>query len=101
MTTRPPVRVRLPPLQQYNRRQDEHIEEAVPKELTGWNLYNAVQGTYQHDTRHTKNHERSLLIGSIAANSEMSLNVVKTVLFDELTRKTSTKEFDELFAKVA
>lgn len=70
-------------------------------ELTGWNLYNAVQGTYQHDTRHTKNHERSLLIGSIAANSEMSLNVVKTVLFDEPTRKTSTKEFDELFAKVA
>lgn len=69
-------------------------------ELTGWNLYNAVQGTYQHDTRHTKNHERSLLIGSIAANSEMSLNVVKDVILNP-TVKTSTPDFDEIFAKVA
>ena len=70
------------------------------EELTGWNLYNAVQGTYQHDTKHTRNYERSLLIGNIAANSEMSLNVVKEVIANP-TVKTSTAEFDEIFAKVA
>jgi phage/plasmid-like protein (TIGR03299 family) len=69
-------------------------------ELTGWNLYNAVQGTYQHDTKRTRNYERSLLIGNIAANSEMSLNVVKEVIANP-TAKTSTAEFDEIFAKVA
>lgn len=69
-------------------------------ELTGWNLYNAVQGTYQHDTKHTRNYERSLLIGNIAANSEMSLNVVKEVIANP-TAKTSTTDFDEIFAKVA
>ena len=69
-------------------------------ELTGWNLYNAVQGTYQHDTKHTRNYERSLLIGNIAANSEMSLNVVKEVIANPMT-KTSTADFDEIFAKVA
>lgn len=69
-------------------------------ELTGWNLYNAVQGTYQHDTKHTRNYERSLLIGNIAANSEMSLNVVKEVIANP-TVKTSTADFDEIFAKVA
>ena len=69
-------------------------------ELTGWNLYNAVQGTYQHDTKHTRNYERSLLIGNIAANSEMSLNVVKEVIANP-TAKTSTADFDEIFAKVA
>ena len=68
-------------------------------ELTGWNLYNAVQGTYQHDTKHTRNYERSLLIGSIAAHSEMSLNVVKEVIANP-TAKTSTANFDEIFAKV-
>ena len=69
-------------------------------ELTGWNLYNAVQGTYQHDTKRTRNYERSLLIGNIAANSEMSLNVVKEVIANT-TAKTSTADFDEIFAKVA
>ena len=69
-------------------------------ELTGWNLYNAVQGTYQHDTKRTRNYERSLLIGNIAANSEMSLNVVKEVIANP-TAKTSTADFDEIFAKVA
>lgn len=69
-------------------------------ELTGWNLYNAVQGTYQHDTKHTRSYERSLLIGNIAANSEMSLNVVKEVIANP-TAKTSTADFDEIFAKVA
>lgn len=69
-------------------------------ELTGWNLYNAVQGTYQHDTKHTRNYERSLLIGNIAQNSEMSLNVVKDVILNP-TVKTSTPDFDEIFAKVA
>ena len=69
--------------------------------LTGWNLYNAIQGAYQHGTKKTATYEKSLIMGRIAQQAEDSLNVVTDLLFDGGYSKTSTPEFDQLFAKVA
>ena len=36
---------------------------------TAWNLYNAIQGTVQHDSRNTSTKNRSILMGPIAQQS--------------------------------
>ena len=69
--------------------------------LTGWNLYNAIQGAYQHGTKKTATFEKSLLIGRIANQAETSLVTVNDLLFNGVNAKTSNKEFDELFSKAA
>lgn len=69
--------------------------------LTGWNLYNAIQGAYQHGVKKTATYEKSLIMGRIAQQAENSLNVVTDLLFDGGYSKTSTPEFDQLFARVA
>lgn len=71
------------------------------EKLTGWNLYNAIQGAYQHGTKKTATYEKSLIMGRIAQQAEDSLNVVTDLLFDGGYSKTSTPEFDQLFARVA
>lgn len=71
------------------------------EKLTGWNLYNAIQGAYQHGVKKTATYEKSLIMGRIAQQAENSLNVVTNLLFDGGYSKTSTPEFDQLFAKVA
>lgn len=71
------------------------------EKLTGWNLYNAIQGAYQHGTKKTATYEKSLIMGRIAQQAEDSLKVVTDLLFDGGYSKTSTPEFDQLFAKVA
>lgn len=69
--------------------------------LTGWNLYNAIQGAYQHGVKKTATYEKSLIMGRIAQQAEDSLGVVTDLLFESGYSKTSTPEFDQLFAKVA
>ena len=71
------------------------------EKLTGWNLYNAIQGAYQHGVKKTSTYEKSLIMGRIAQQAEDSLNVVTDLLFDGGYSKTSTPEFDQLFARVA
>lgn len=71
------------------------------EKLTGWNLYNAIQGAYQHGTKKTATYEKSLIMGRIAQQAEDSLNVVTDLLFESGYSKTSTPEFDQLFARVA
>ena len=71
------------------------------EKLTGWNLYNAIQGAYQHGTKKTATYEKSLIMGRIAQQAEDSLNVVTNLLFEDGYSKTSTPEFDQLFARVA
>lgn len=68
--------------------------------LTGWNLYNALQGTFQHDTKKTAMYEKSVLLGDIRTKSELSLAVVNNLLFNGY-EKTSDENFDRLFASVA
>ena len=69
--------------------------------MTGWNLYNAVQGAFQHGVKKTATYERSLILGGIAQQAEGSLNIVNNVLFEGGMKKTSTAEFDAIFDKVA
>lgn len=69
--------------------------------MTGWNLYNAIQGYNQHRSRKNATYERSLILGRIANYSESALNVVNGILFEGDTAKTSTPEFDKVFASVA
>lgn len=51
------------------------------EEATAWNLYNAVQGTIQHDSKNTANKQKSVLMGSIAKRSSESLETVMEVCF--------------------
>lgn len=71
------------------------------EKLTGLNIYNAIQGDYQHGTKKTATYEKSLIIGRIAKQAESSINVVTDLLFEVGYSKTSTTEFDQLFAMVA
>ena len=48
---------------------------------TAWNLYNAVQGTFQHDSKNTADKEKSILMGSIAKKSADALSTVMEVCF--------------------
>lgn len=90
---------------------EKHVEELVQRfrdadngnteMMTGWNLYNAIQGYNQHGTKKTANYEKSLLLGKIANYSESSLETVNNILFEGDNRKTSTEDFDKIFARVA
>jgi phage/plasmid-like protein (TIGR03299 family) len=57
--------------ERYNYADGGRIEKA-----TAWNLYNAVQGTIQHDGRNTASKQKSVLMGSIAQRSADALAVV-------------------------
>lgn len=48
---------------------------------TAWNLYNAVQGTMQHDSKNTAEKQKSILMGAIAKKSATALDTVLDVCF--------------------
>jgi phage/plasmid-like protein (TIGR03299 family) len=50
---------------------------------TAWNLYNAVQGTIQHDSKNTSGKFKSTLMGSIATRSAQALTTVLDVCSSE------------------
>lgn len=68
--------------------------------MTAWNLYNAIQGTFQHDSRNTANKNFSVLCGGIAGKSQTALNNILEMV-DRGYEKTSTTLFDRAFARVA
>ena len=68
--------------------------------MTAWNLYNAIQGTFQHDSRNTANKNFSVLCGGIAGKSQTALNNIIEMV-DRGYEKTSTTLFDRAFARVA
>lgn len=50
------------------------------KSNTAWGLFQAIQGTYQHDPiRRTSNHEKSVLVGNIAEKSAQALTTILEV----------------------
>lgn len=69
--------------------------------MTGWNLYNAIQGNYQHSAKKTASYEKSIILGSIAKQAETSLTTVQNILFDGDNVRTVHPEFDRIFARVA
>ena len=68
--------------------------------MTAWNLYNAIQGTFQHDSRDTARKNFSVLCGGIAGKSQTALNNIIDMV-DRGYEKTSTTLFDRAFARVA
>jgi len=68
--------------------------------MTAWNLYNAVQGTLQHESRNGANKMQSILLGGIASKSAKALRVVEG-LTDGTFQFTEHKQFDIYFKEVA
>lgn len=67
--------------------------------LTGWNLYNAIQGSYQHGVKKTAAYEYSLILGGIAHQAEESFRTVEKILFEGEMKKNYHPEFDEVFKR--
>lgn len=83
-------------VQTFQRADDGRLEV-----MTGWNLYNAIQGAHQHGVKKTAAYERSLIMGGIARQAEVSLMTVEDILFEGGMSKTHHPEFDEVFARIA
>lgn len=65
---------------------------------TAWNLYNAVQGTIQHDSKNTSTKDRSVLMGSIAERSAKALACVLETCSSEHIPNSVMSEIDALTA---
>jgi len=65
---------------------------------TAWNLYNAVQGTIQHDSKNTAAKEWSTLFGSIADKSAKALDIVTDICSSEHIPNSVMSEIDMLIA---
>lgn len=63
---------------------------------TAWNLYNAVQGTIQHDSKRTSNKDKSILMGSIAKRSADALSIVLDTCSSENISESIHAEIDAL-----
>ena len=50
------------------------------EQWTAWNLYNAIQGTLQHDARKSTKLEQSILMGKIAEKSSHALSLVSEMV---------------------
>ncbi len=83
-------------IERFNRADDGHLER-----MTGWNLYNAIQGLYQHSAKRTSTYEKSLIMGGIAHQAETSLRTVQGILFDGDKEHVFHPEFDRLFKMYA
>lgn len=70
------------------------------EKMTAWNLYNSIQGTFQHDTRNGANKEFSILCGGIASKSAHAFKTVVNLAREGL-EKTEHPQFDRFFAQVA
>lgn len=54
--------------------------------MTAWNLYNSIQGTYQHDPiKETVTHDKSVLVGAVAEKSRLAMEVVVDVCSNQNT----------------
>lgn len=65
---------------------------------TAWNLYNAVQGTIQHDSKNTAGKEWSTLFGSIADKSAKALDIVTDICSSQHVPKSVMDEIEALTA---
>ena len=83
-------------IEMFNRADDGHLER-----MTGWNLYNSIQGMYQHSVKRTAAYEKSLIMGSIAKQAESSLAVVNQILFEGDKERMFHPEFDRIFSMVS
>lgn len=54
----------------------QKADGGIAERDTAWNLYNAVQGTIQHDSKNTSSKTQSIIMGSIAKRSAEALALV-------------------------
>lgn len=64
--------------------------------FTAWNLYNAVQGTFQHEAKRTDTIHRSILMGDIAEKSALALSTVMEICSSEHISATVMNEIDAM-----
>ena len=83
-------------IERFNNADDGNLDR-----MTGWNLYNAIQGMYQHSAKKTASYEKSLIMGSIAKQAETSLATVQSILFGGDNERMYHPEFDRIFERVA
>lgn len=77
----------------------EISDGGLTEKMTAWNLYNSIQGTFQHDARESAMKNFSVICGPIARQSQRALGIISDMM-DGYT-KTSTPEFDTIFAREA
>ena len=65
---------------------------------TAWNLYNAIQGTLQHDSKNTQGKEWSVLFGSVADKSATALQLVSQICSSSHIPNSVMSEIDMLTA---
>jgi len=63
---------------------------------TAWNLYNSIQGTFQHDGRNTASKDKSILMGSIAQKSASALSTVLECTSSQHVPASILSEIDDL-----
>jgi phage/plasmid-like protein (TIGR03299 family) len=73
----------------------ENADDGRIEKNTAWNLYNAVQGTIQHDSRGSNNY-KSILMGEIADRSEKALSTVLELCSSEHIPHSIMSEIDQL-----
>lgn len=67
-------------MENYNSADDGRLDN----KNTVWNLFNSIQGGYQHDPiRRTTTHDRSVLIGTVAEKSATAMQVCMDVFSSE------------------
>lgn len=69
-----------------------------PNVFNAWNLYNAVQGTIQHDSRNTASKEKSIIMGDIANRSASALSLVMEVCSSQHLPESIMNEIDDMTA---
>lgn len=78
-------------VRRYNDADDGRVQKH-----TAWNLYNAVQGTIQHDARNTPTKMRSVLMGDIALESARALTAVMEICSDQHIPQSIMDEIDAM-----
>ena len=74
----------------------ESADQGRIEQMTAWNLYNAVQGTFQHDAKRTDTIHRSILMGDIADKSALALSTVMEICSSEHISASVLSEIDAM-----
>lgn len=79
-----------------------HADGGVSDVDSAWNVYNAIQGTYQHNPqRVTQTHEKSVLIGNAARKSADVLGIIEEVIapgYETLASKNIQRQIEAMMA---
>jgi len=75
-----------------------HTPDGNIEKYSAWNLYNAIQGTLQHDSKNTITKAKSVLMGDIAKQSSHALSTVLKLCSSEHIPQSVANEIDMMLA---